>query len=188
MKISSSAYFAVESLVRLAAYDAKRPCSVEALSHSVGCSESFTEQLMAELCVAGPRQRHLAAGPRLLPEQAPAPDRRGRGVPCLRRPARPRRPSVCVTGRNGSGNRRAWRHRSPLAGAQRLHSAVPGRHLCSQTLRRATMHRRRIMWAEKFIDEGGRKNPASNIHGGGGCEGWARNQQGGLLPWLASAK
>ena len=53
MKISSSAYFAVESLVRLAAYDAKRPCSVEALSHSVGCSESFTEQLMAELCVAG---------------------------------------------------------------------------------------------------------------------------------------
>ena len=53
MKISSSAYFAVESLVRLAAYDANRPCPVEALSHSLGCSVSFTEQLMAELCVAG---------------------------------------------------------------------------------------------------------------------------------------
>ena len=49
MKISSSAYFAVESLVRLAAYDAKRPCSVEALSHSVGCSESFTEQLTTDV-------------------------------------------------------------------------------------------------------------------------------------------
>ena len=53
MKISSSAYFAVESLVRLAVYDAKRPCPVELLAHSVGCSVSFTEQLMAELCVAG---------------------------------------------------------------------------------------------------------------------------------------
>jgi len=53
MKISSSAYFAVESLVRLAVYDAKRPCPVESLAHSVGCSVSFTEQLMAELCVAG---------------------------------------------------------------------------------------------------------------------------------------
>ena len=53
MKISPSAYFAVESLVRLAAYDAKRPCPVQDLSHSVGCSESFTEQLTAELCVAG---------------------------------------------------------------------------------------------------------------------------------------
>ena len=53
MKISSSAYFAVESLVRLAACDAKRPCPVESLAHSLGCSESFTEQLMAELCVAG---------------------------------------------------------------------------------------------------------------------------------------
>ena len=53
MKISSSAYFAVESLVRLAAYDAKRPCPVESLAHSLGCSVSFTEQLMAELCVAG---------------------------------------------------------------------------------------------------------------------------------------
>ena len=49
MKISSSAYFAVESLVRLAAYDAKRPCSVETLSHSVGCSESFTEQLTTDV-------------------------------------------------------------------------------------------------------------------------------------------
>lgn len=53
MKISSSTYFAVESLVRLAVYDAKRPCPVESLAHSVGCSVSFTEQLMAELCVAG---------------------------------------------------------------------------------------------------------------------------------------
>lgn len=53
MKISSSAYFAVESLVRLAAYDAKRPCPVESLAHSLACSVSFTEQLMAELCVAG---------------------------------------------------------------------------------------------------------------------------------------
>ena len=53
MKISSSAYFAVESLVRLAVYDAARPCPVESLAHSVGCSVSFTEQLMAELCVAG---------------------------------------------------------------------------------------------------------------------------------------
>ncbi len=53
MKISSSAYFGVESLVRLAAYDAMRPCPTELLAHSVGCSVSFTEQLMAELCVAG---------------------------------------------------------------------------------------------------------------------------------------
>ena len=53
MKISSSTYFAVESLVRLAVHDAKRPCPVELLAHLVGCSVSFTEQLMAELCVAG---------------------------------------------------------------------------------------------------------------------------------------
>ena len=52
MKISSSAYFAVEALVRLAAYDAKRPCPVEWLAHSLGCSVSFTEQLMAEFCAA----------------------------------------------------------------------------------------------------------------------------------------
>ena len=53
MKISSSAYFAVESLVRLAACDAEQPCQVESLAHSLGCSVSFTEQLMADLCVAG---------------------------------------------------------------------------------------------------------------------------------------
>ena len=53
MKISSSAYFAVESLVRLAVHDAKRPCPVGSLAHLLGCSLSFTEQLMAELCVAG---------------------------------------------------------------------------------------------------------------------------------------
>ena len=53
MKISSSAYFAVESLVRLAACDAEQPCQVESLAYSLGCSVSFTEQLMAELCVAG---------------------------------------------------------------------------------------------------------------------------------------
>jgi len=53
MRISSSAYFAVESLVRLAAYDAKRPCPVALVAQSIGCSVQFTEQLMAELCVAG---------------------------------------------------------------------------------------------------------------------------------------
>lgn len=53
MKISSSAYFGVESLVRLAAYDATRPCPTELLAQSVGCSVLFTEQLMGELCVAG---------------------------------------------------------------------------------------------------------------------------------------
>ena len=53
MKISSSTYFAIESLVRLAVHDAKRPCPVELLAHWAGCSVSFTEQLMAELCVAG---------------------------------------------------------------------------------------------------------------------------------------
>ena len=53
MKISSSTYFAIESLVRLAVHDAKRPCPVELLAHLVGCSVSFAEQLMAELCVAG---------------------------------------------------------------------------------------------------------------------------------------
>jgi DNA-binding IscR family transcriptional regulator len=36
----------------LAAYDSKQPCPVEALSHSIGCSESFTEQLMLELRMA----------------------------------------------------------------------------------------------------------------------------------------
>jgi Rrf2 family transcriptional regulator, iron-sulfur cluster assembly transcription factor len=53
MKISSSAYFAVESLARLAACGPDRPCPTESLARSINRSVSFTVQLMAELRAAG---------------------------------------------------------------------------------------------------------------------------------------
>ena len=53
MKISSSAYFAVESLARLAAREPDQACPTELLARSINCSVSFTEQLMAELRTAG---------------------------------------------------------------------------------------------------------------------------------------
>jgi Rrf2 family transcriptional regulator, iron-sulfur cluster assembly transcription factor len=53
MRITSGAYFGVEALARLAAYDADRPCPTEWLAGSINCSLSFTEQLMAQLRAAG---------------------------------------------------------------------------------------------------------------------------------------
>ena len=53
MKIRSSAYLAVESVVRLAACDADRPCTTESLARSICRTVSYTEQLMAQLREAG---------------------------------------------------------------------------------------------------------------------------------------
>jgi Rrf2 family protein len=53
MMITSGAYFGVEALARLAAYDADRPCPTESPAGSINCSRSFTEQLMAQLRAAG---------------------------------------------------------------------------------------------------------------------------------------
>ena len=51
MRISSSVYFGVETLVRLAA--AERSCRLESLAQSIGRSVSYMEGLIAELREAG---------------------------------------------------------------------------------------------------------------------------------------
>lgn len=53
MKIGSSAYLAVESLVRLVACDADRACTTESLARSISRSVSYMEQLMVQLREAG---------------------------------------------------------------------------------------------------------------------------------------
>ena len=53
MQISSSAYMGVETLVRLAAQNADKPCSTKGLAEWINQSVSYTETLMARLREAG---------------------------------------------------------------------------------------------------------------------------------------
>ena len=53
MKISSNAYFAVETLAQLAASDRDRLYTAEALAAGINRSVGFTRELMAELRAAG---------------------------------------------------------------------------------------------------------------------------------------
>ena len=53
MQISPSAYMGVETLVRLAAQDADRPCTTRGLAEWINRSVSYTEGLMARLRDAG---------------------------------------------------------------------------------------------------------------------------------------
>lgn len=53
MDISASTYFAVETMARLIASSPDRPCAVESLAQSIARSESYTEELLAELGNAG---------------------------------------------------------------------------------------------------------------------------------------
>lgn len=53
MRISSSAYMGVETLVRLAAQSADKPCSTRGLAEWINRSVSYTETLMAQLRKAG---------------------------------------------------------------------------------------------------------------------------------------
>lgn len=53
MRISSSAYMGVETLVRLAAQSADQPCSTKGLAEWINRSVSYTETLMAQLRKAG---------------------------------------------------------------------------------------------------------------------------------------
>ena len=53
MQISNSAYMGVEVLVRLAAYEADRPCTAQALGEWTNRSMSSTETLMSRLRAAG---------------------------------------------------------------------------------------------------------------------------------------
>ena len=53
MRISSSAYMGVETLVRLAAQSADQPCSTKGLAEWINQSVSYTETLMAQLRKAG---------------------------------------------------------------------------------------------------------------------------------------
>jgi Rrf2 family iron-sulfur cluster assembly transcriptional regulator len=53
MQISSSAYIGVETLVRLAAQNADKPCSTQGLAEWINRSVSYTEKLMARLRNAG---------------------------------------------------------------------------------------------------------------------------------------
>ena len=63
MKISSSAYMGVESLVRLAASSAHAPCTVQGLAEWINHSVSYTENLMVRLRYAGlVRARHGPGG------------------------------------------------------------------------------------------------------------------------------
>ncbi|WP_119168180.1 RrF2 family transcriptional regulator [Algihabitans albus] len=53
MQISGSAYMSVETLVRLAAQGADKPCTTQGLAESINRSVSYTESLMARLRGAG---------------------------------------------------------------------------------------------------------------------------------------
>ena len=53
MQISSSAFLAVECLVRLAAYNAEKPCTALSLAEGINRSISHTETLLSRLRVAG---------------------------------------------------------------------------------------------------------------------------------------
>lgn len=53
MQISSSAYMGVETLVRLAAQNADKPCTAQGLAEWINRSVSYTENLMARLRNAG---------------------------------------------------------------------------------------------------------------------------------------
>ena len=53
LDISASAYFAVETLVRLVASSADRPRTAESLAQSIARSVSYTEGLLADLSDAG---------------------------------------------------------------------------------------------------------------------------------------
>ena len=53
MQITSSAYFGVETLVRLAGSNAARPCTAEELAHAINRSTSYMEGLMSRLRDAG---------------------------------------------------------------------------------------------------------------------------------------
>jgi Rrf2 family iron-sulfur cluster assembly transcriptional regulator len=53
MQISNSAYMGVEVLVRLAAYEADRPCTAQALAEWINRSMTHTETLMSRLRAAG---------------------------------------------------------------------------------------------------------------------------------------
>ena len=53
MQITSSAYFGVETLVRLAGSNAARPCTAEELAHAINRSMSYMEGLMSRLRDAG---------------------------------------------------------------------------------------------------------------------------------------
>ena len=53
MRISSSAYMGVETLVRLAARGADGPCTTQGLAECINRSVSYTEGLMARLRKAG---------------------------------------------------------------------------------------------------------------------------------------
>ena len=53
MKISSSAYMAVESMARLATYSADAPCTTQGLAEWISRSAPYTETLMGRLRAAG---------------------------------------------------------------------------------------------------------------------------------------
>ncbi len=53
MQISNSAYLGVEVLARLAAYEADRPCTAQALAEWINRSMTHTETLMSRLRAAG---------------------------------------------------------------------------------------------------------------------------------------
>ncbi len=53
MQISNSAYMGVEVLVRLATYEADRPCTAQALAEWINRSMTHTETLMSRLRTAG---------------------------------------------------------------------------------------------------------------------------------------
>ena len=53
MRISSSAYMGVETLVRLTVQSADKPCSTRGLAEWINRSVSYTETLMAQLRKAG---------------------------------------------------------------------------------------------------------------------------------------
>lgn len=53
MKISGSAYMAVESMARLATYSADAPCTTQGLAEWISRSAPYTETLMGRLRAAG---------------------------------------------------------------------------------------------------------------------------------------